>query len=354
MTGRGIDQILPNPGKPLLYERVVTDARNYVRLGEIVNGPLSRPVSFGYIWGDALKELDKFAPDFRIINLETAVTRSDTPWPNKEVLYRMNPENIGCLKAAGIDCCTLANNHLLDWGYEGLKETLHSLKKVKIKYAGAGLRLEEAQQPAILDKAQLSDRVLVFALGSVTSGVPYQWAAGENKAGVNLLSDFSSNTRRCLIDNILKNKRENDFAVLSIHWGSNWGYEISSSQKEFAHELIDAGIDIIWGHSSHHVRAVEIYKGKPVLYGCGDFFNDYEGIGGYEEFRGDLSLMYFVTLEKAKPVKLQMIPMQIKKFRLNRAGKKESGYLHDLLNREGIPFGTKFSLNPDGSISAQG
>jgi len=75
--------------------------------------------------------------------------------------------------------------------------------------------------------------------------------------------------------------------VASIHWGDNWGYEI-------AHNLIDhAGVDIIHGHSSHHAKGIEVWHGKPVIYGCGDFINDYEGIGGNEKYRSDLSLMYF-------------------------------------------------------------
>ena len=74
--------------------------------------------------------------------------------------------------------------------------------------------------------------------------------------------------------------------VASVHWGSNWGYDIPREQTVFAHRLIDeAGVDIIHGHSSHHVRAIEVYKDRLILYGCGDFLNDYEGISGYEEFR---------------------------------------------------------------------
>ena len=108
MTGRGIDQILPHPGKPQLFERYVRDARDYVELAESAHGPIPRPVSYEYIWGDALEELDRAAVDARIINLETGITTSDDYWPAKEVCYRMNPRNIGCLTAAGIDCCTLA------------------------------------------------------------------------------------------------------------------------------------------------------------------------------------------------------------------------------------------------------
>src|SRR5947208_16970240 len=81
MTGRGIDQVLPHPGNPVLYESYIRDARDYVQLAERVNGPIPRPVSFSYIWGDALSELERAGTDGRIINLETSITTSEAHWP---------------------------------------------------------------------------------------------------------------------------------------------------------------------------------------------------------------------------------------------------------------------------------
>jgi poly-gamma-glutamate synthesis protein (capsule biosynthesis protein) len=81
MTGRGIDQVLPHPGNPQLYEPYIRDARDYVRLAERTNGPVKQPVEFAYPWGDALAELERAVPDVRIINLETAITVSDACTP---------------------------------------------------------------------------------------------------------------------------------------------------------------------------------------------------------------------------------------------------------------------------------
>src|SRR5512143_3888726 len=133
MTGRGIDQVLPTPSDPQLYESYVTDAREYVKLAERAHGEIRKPVSFDYIWGDALAELDRAAPDARIVNLETSVTTSPGPWPAKGINYRMHPANVGCLTAPRLDCCTLANNHVLDWGYAGLDETLRTLRAAGIR-----------------------------------------------------------------------------------------------------------------------------------------------------------------------------------------------------------------------------
>jgi poly-gamma-glutamate synthesis protein (capsule biosynthesis protein) len=114
MIGRGIDQVLPHPSDPRLYEPVLQTALGYVALAVATHGPIPAPVDFAYIWGDALDAFTRMAPDVRIINLETAVTTSDTYWPDKGIHYRMHPANIPCLTAAQIDCVILSNNHTLD------------------------------------------------------------------------------------------------------------------------------------------------------------------------------------------------------------------------------------------------
>ncbi|SEM96760.1 poly-gamma-glutamate synthesis protein (capsule biosynthesis protein) [Nitrosospira multiformis] len=351
MTGRGIDQILPHPGNPILFEGYMKSATGYVGLAEEANGPIPHPVPFSYIWGDALAELELRKPDVRVINLETAVTRSDDA-QDKAVNYRMNPDNISCITAAKIDCCVLANNHVLDWGYEGLAETLKTLKRADIKIAGAGLNVQEAQQPAEMTVPG-KGRVLVFSLGSETSGIPWSWAARADRPGVTLLPDFSVKTVREIRDRIKQIRRPGDIVVASIHWGNNWGYAIPVEQQDFAHALIDeGGVDVIHGHSSHHVKGIEVYKGKLILYGCGDFLNDYEGISGHEAYRGDLTLMYFVRAEPqtGKMVSLSMVPMQVRHFRLNRTSDDDASWLKNILNREGKKLGTSVELAADNTL----
>ncbi len=349
MTGRGIDQVLPSPSAPRIYETYARNAKRYVDLAEERNGVIPHPVGFSYIWGDAIGALERFAPDARIINLETSITSSDAYWKGKGINYRMNPENIACLTAAGIDVCCLANNHVLDWGYEGLRETLHSLEKAKIQTAGAGSDLLVAQAPAVIE-APGKGRVIVYSCGMGSSGIPSSWAAGEKRPGVNLLPDLSDKTVLAIGNRIGQIKRPGDTVVVSIHWGGNWGYEITGRQRDFAHGLIDkAGADIIHGHSSHHVKGLEVYRDRPIMYGCGDFINDYEGIGGYESFRGDLSLMFFVAMSRStgRLTGLRMIPTTMKKFRVTRALKADAEWLEDTLTREGKAFGTRVEVGED-------
>jgi poly-gamma-glutamate synthesis protein (capsule biosynthesis protein) len=352
MLGRGIDQILPHPGDARLHERQVHSAITYVQLAERVNGPIPRPVDFPYVWGDALEVLRRVQPDLRIINLETSITRSPDFIP-KGINYKMSPDNAACLTAAGIDGCVLANNHVLDWGRAGLLETLETLEKLGVKSAGAGRNAAQAEAPAVLEVAG-KGRVLVFGFGSQTSGIPRAWAAAESEPGVNMLKDLSERTIARIADRAQASRRPGDLLVASIHWGGNWGYDIPAQERRFAHGLIEgAGFDVVHGHSSHHPKGIEVYRDRPILYGCGDFLNDYEGIAGYEAFRDDLTLMYLPTLSAAngRLISLRLVPFQIRKLRLHRAPAAGGGWLRDVLNRESASFGVRLEPGEDDTLS---
>jgi len=341
MTGRGVDQVLPHPCRPNLYERVVTSALEYVALAEHAYGPIPRPVDPAYVWGVALAELERRRPDARIINLETSVTTSEAAAP-KGINYRMNPANVSVLSVAGIDCAALANNHVLDWGPSGLRETLDTLARTGIRVAGAGATRAEAEAPAIIDVSG-GGRVLVFAFGAPDSGVPSDWAAAAAVPGVAWIGDYSPRTVGRVRAIVAAAKHEGDVVVVSIHWGSNWGYEISHEHRWFAHQLIErAGVDVVHGHSSHHVKAIEVHRGRAILYGCGDFLNDYEGIHGAEDYRDDLAMMYFPTLDLASGElrALEMVPLLIRNFRLQQPGQADATWLRETLDRECRPLGS--------------
>jgi poly-gamma-glutamate capsule biosynthesis protein CapA/YwtB (metallophosphatase superfamily) len=171
MTGRGIDQVLPHPRDPRIYEPYMRNALGYVELAEQRNGPILKPVDFAYIWGDALEVLRHQKPDLRLINLETSITASDDYWPGKVINYRMHPNNVPCLTASQIDGCALANNHVLDWGYAGFVDTLATLRRAGIQFAGAGPTPARAQAPTLFD-VEGKGRIVLFSFGSPTSGVP--------------------------------------------------------------------------------------------------------------------------------------------------------------------------------------
>jgi poly-gamma-glutamate synthesis protein (capsule biosynthesis protein) len=352
MTGRGIDQALPHPSSPSIHEAYVTDARTYLHLAEEAHGPIPKPVDFAYVWGDAPREWERSAPDVRLVNLETAITRSDDYWRGKGINYRMSPENIPVLAAAKIDAVALANNHVLDWGYEGLSETIRTLEKAGIGHAGAGKNATDAESPAVLD-LRPKGRVLVFSLAHGSSGVPPAWAAESGRAGVNLVPDLSEAVVSRIAGQVRKMKKPGDVVVLSIHWGANWGYDVPGEQIRFSRRVIDdAAVDVVYGHSSHHVKPVEVYRNKLILYGCGDLINDYEGIEGHEAFRPDLALMYVAKIDPAsgRLLGLEMTPFQVRKYRLNRASPLDAEWLAGVLNREGKVFGTGVVVTPENRL----
>jgi poly-gamma-glutamate capsule biosynthesis protein CapA/YwtB (metallophosphatase superfamily) len=352
MLGRGIDQILPHPGDPALHEPYVGSATTYVELAEAASGPIPKSVDYAYVWGDALDALQRVDPAARILNLETSITDSADFAP-KGINYKMHPANIRVLTIAEIDCCVLANNHVLDWGQAGLLQTLRTLEEAGIRVAGAGRNPEQAAASAILPLAG-QGRVLVYAFGAASSGIPRPWAAGDGKPGVNLLRDLSERTVEAIVARVQAVRRQGDLLVASIHWGGNWGYDVPPEQIAFAHKLIErAGFEVVHGHSSHHPRAIEVHQGRPILYGCGDFLNDYEGISGEEEFRPDLAVMYLPRLASAGSmlVEFPLEVFQIRRFRLQRASRADTAWLQARLDRETRRFGTRIELREENRLA---
>jgi len=353
MIGRGIDQILPKPLPPGLHESYMKSAEGYVALAETVSGPIPRPVDGSYIWGQALPLLTAGDVDACIINLETAVTRSEAFWPGKAVHYRMNPDNMDCLQVAAVSACSLANNHVLDWGYPGLAETQAALDRAGITHAGAGQDSAQAGQPAVLTLRDSKRRLLVFAYGMDSSGVEQAWAAKSCWPGVNFLPEMGKHGVQRVSEDIARYRTDGDRVVLSIHWGPNWGFRVDPEMREFAHWLINSGaVDVIHGHSSHHIKPFEIFQGKLILYGCGDFLNDYEGIGEFERFRPELTLLYRVLLSPSDGTLsgLDLIPFRIRRLQLVRASPAETQWIKGVFEQNRGPDSQSITLAPDGLL----
>ena len=385
MLGRGIDQMLPHPGDPTLHERHVTDARRYVELVEQVSGAVPRPVEPAWPWGESLAALDRAAPDVRILNLETSITRSDHFALGKAVHYRMHPANLAGLTIVRPDVCTLANNHVLDLGREGLTETLAVLSAAGLAATGAGRDLEQAWRPAVVEldggedagadgddgsgEADGGDarsghawdahrdrrRVLVVSMGVTSSGIPSTWAATEQRSGVAALDTPLASQAPQVLKRLGRWRRPDDLVVASVHWGSNWGYEVDDDQIAFAHALIDGGVDVVHGHSSHHPRPLEIYRDRLILYGCGDLINDYEGITGHEAYRGDLRLLYLVDLDPGSGAltALRMVALQSHRLRLRAATDADTRWLAATLERTCPSPGHRIGTEPGGTLVLQ-
>lgn len=350
MCGRGVDQILPHPGGARLREPYVRDARDYVAMAEAQNGTIPRPVGFDWPWGVALSVLDEAAPDVRIVNLETSITTSRDYAPGKNIHYRMHPANIGVLTAARIDACAMANNHVLDFGVRGLRESLDVLTATDLRPVGAGLDDVQAWRPAIVQAGAV--RVLVWSIGAASSGIASSAIATATHPGVALLPDLSAATADRVLERIDAVRELTDLVVVSVHWGSNWGYAVPDEQIRFAHCLVEGNVDVVHGHSSHHPRPLEIYGGRPVLYGCGDLVNDYEGLSGHERFRDDLRLLYLLEFEIGSHElrALRMVPLRVRRMRLEHTSAEEARWLREVLTNSSRPFGTRVGASEDDEV----
>ena len=354
MIGRGMDQALAPSVDPELHERWVTSARRYLELAERAHGPIPEPLEPAHPWGDALDVLERAAPDARIVNLETALTAEGRPRGGKGIHYRAHPAHAAVLEAAGVDACSLANNHVLDWGREGLRDTLETLRGAGIAPFGAGEDRASASAPADLEARGRTVRCL--GLGSPTAGVPDGWAAREDRSGVWLADRLTETAADRVAREILDRRREGDLALASIHWGGNWGHRVPDRQRRFARRLVDAGaVELVHGHSSHHPKAVEFHRGRPILYGCGDLINDYEGISGHEEHRPGLVLIWLARIgDGGTPATVEMVPMRLRRFRLERATAEDARWLAGTLDEASRELGTRIDRSSDPELAARG
>lgn len=357
MSGHGIDPLLP-PDVPAEADRGVRAALDYVR--DAVNArdlapsvpPLPRPVCFDYPWGDALPLLRRERPDLRLVNLGLPITARDCPARGRHA--RLHPLQLPALAALGADGAVLACRHVLDWGREGLSDTLDSLRQAGIAGVGAGRNLAEAEQEGqwrLPGKA----RVRLFAFGHASSGLSPDWAAGEGAPGICWLQPPEARAVARLARRIEEAREEGDVVVVALHWGGHWGYEIPEEQRRLAHALIDeAGVDLVWGHASHHPRPIEVHHGRLILYGVGDFLKDVACAAGHEHFRPELAALYLPRLAAdGRLEELRLWPLRVHLFRLKRACATESQWLADCLGRTGVELGTALAPQPDGSLRLQ-
>jgi poly-gamma-glutamate synthesis protein (capsule biosynthesis protein) len=304
-----------------------------VMLGRSVNDFINKDKSFVYPWGDILPIMQK--NNLNIINLETTLTTSTNKVP-KVFNFKATPDKVEILKNGHISVVNLANNHILDFGSNGLTETLETLKKAKISFVGAGRNIIEASRPLIIERNGIHVGILGY-----TDNEP-GWKAAENKPGTNYIK--VGNTWK-VINDIKHLRTQVDLVVVSLHWGPNMRENPSKKFIDFAHQMINAGVDIIHGHSAHIIQGIEIYKSKLILYDTGDFIDDY-AIDPL--LRNDQSLLYRIFIAKDGLKQVQLLPVIISNYQVNLAKGQEYKMIMHRIQKLSLIFGTKISEN--GSI----
>ncbi len=264
-----------------------------------------------YFWGDVLPILQKL--DLLLVNLECVISDKGEQWTRtpKVFHFRAKPKAIDVLKVAGVDYVSLANNHTLDYGEEAMLDTLRLLEKNKIASSGAGKNFLEASQPAFLKVGDLKLSVL-----SITDNEP-GWKAGKDRPGVYYMEiSTRTNDFKELTEKVRAMKKNSDLAILSAHWGPNMIRVPSPSFQEFARAVIDSGVAIFHGHSSHLFQGVEVRKKSLIMYDCGDFIDDYY-VAPIE--RNDQSFLFVLNVQDKKIKSLELFPVFIENFQVNLA-----------------------------------
>lgn len=294
----------------------------------------------GYAWGNTLPVWRQM--DLRMVNLECVIATTGEPWVPKAFHFRAGPRAIDVLKAAGIQLVSLANNHVLDFGVEALRECLARLRQASIRYAGAGETSAEAAAPAMLTAGGIT--VAVVAL---TDGEP-EWEAAPDRPGTAYVRceprGLSEPYRTRVAGALAQARSAAHMVIVSAHVGSNWGPPAAQTQA-LAHELIDLGADLYWGHSNHTVQGIELYRGRPILYACGDFVDDYAVDPGE---RNDLSCLFEVTIDGARATRIHLHPVRIAGLQVNPAIGEDVRWMHRWLRDRMAAFNTKLIF--DGNV----
>ncbi len=317
-----------------------------VMLGRLVDQYViqNRSVRPEALWGNTLPIFQ--AAGCRLINLECVISGQGEKLnpTTKAFHFRSSPRAIEFLQAARIDVVTLANNHVLDYGAHALRDCLGLLDRAGIKRTGAGATLEEALTPA---QFRLRDgRVAVVAL---TDNEP-EWEATDTTVGVNYVAYRARGVGGAVSSRLTRAlslaRRRADLLIVSAHVGPNWG-EPSVSMRVLAHDLIDMGADLYWGHSNHTPQGIEIHKGKAILYSTGDFVNDY--IVDKTE-RNDLSFLFMVEGEGNRVSRLRLYPIRIEDFRVRLANEQEWQFLRETMQAKCKPFGIMMEIQGQTAI----
>ena len=311
-----------------------------VMLGRLVDQYViqNRSVRPDALWGNVLPVM--VDADCRLVNLECVISSRGEEWhpTTKAFHFRARPRAIDFLSAAKIDGVTLANNHVLDYGPEALLDCFQVLDQTGIKRTGAGATIEEACAPLVLDVP--GGRVAVVAL---TDNEP-EWEATKTKPGVNYVAygnrGLKEPYRLRVTQALLLARRQAGLVIVSAHVGPNWGVP-SREIQALAHELIDMGADLYWGHSNHTPQGIELYKGKAILYSTGDFIDDYMID---KDERNDLSFLFMLEVERGRIARLTLHPTCIEDLGVRLANDEEASFLKESMNTKCKPFGVEIAF----------
>ena len=311
-----------------------------VMLGRRVNGRWTgqEPAN---VWGstlDRLRELDGL-----VANLECCVSERGERWPDKTFYFRADPAfAVPALEVADVSVVSLANNHVLDFRAPPLRDTRSHLTDAGIAHAGAGTDRDTALDPAVVNAGGLTVATVAFTDRRAS------FAATETEAGTaHATLEVSDPSTRLAVESALDraDAHDPDLLVASLHWGPNWETAPDDDQQAFARWLIDRGVDVVHGHSAHVLQGVETYHGRPILYDCGDFVDDYVRKEG---FHNKHSALFEVNVTDGRPAGVQVVPIRIENESATLAGGGAAAWVRETIRERSERFGTTVERAGDG------
>ncbi|MBC8180807.1 CapA family protein [candidate division KSB1 bacterium] len=274
--------------------------------------------------------------DVAFANLEAPFTDTGTKF-DKRFTFKVPPKYATGLTEAGFDVVTLANNHMLDYGIEGLANTLKMLDSIGVAHCGAGLDLKQAREPAIIERNGFRIAVLGYSLT-----FPQEfWATNSTGGTCYPHYDYMQKS-------IQQSDSLADFTIVTFHWGSELKNYPKKYQKDYAHLAIDNGADLVLGHHPHVLQGLEIYKNRLIAYSLGNFsFASYSA-------KATESIILKAHLSKAGLLYAKVIPVSVNNSEVAFQPKPLTGAAADIviahLKIFSKPLNSKSIIDKDGYV----
>lgn len=291
------------------------------------------------VWGSLCPTLRNL--DGLFINLECCLSTGGEPWQqtDRPFHFRADPSwAIPALTSIDVSACALANNHILDFGEDALRDTVNHLETNGVSYAGAGLTRNDAFEPT---RVTINGTTITFV--SFTDNTP-EYAASQTTPGTaHIEIDRDNPDTRTAVKNSLDEVKahEPDVLITSLHWGPNMVETPLDSFQQFARWLIDQGTDIVHGHSAHIFQGIEVYQNSPILYDTGDFVDDY---AVDPDLHNDRSFLFVLGFSDTGAIStLRLIPTEIRNCVVHKASESAAEWSRERMRKLSQPFGTTFS-----------
>lgn len=311
-----------------------------IMLGRHIDNQIgsTRPWEF---WGDTLSVLR--SADAVIGNLECPITLHPFQWRRtwKTFRFRARPQAVDVLETANVRMVNLANNHMLDYQEEGLRDTIAYLSKAGISHAGAGRDAYDAAKPALIDVAGVKIGMIGF-----TDRMP-EWRASHRAPGINYVKLNNDNVTLNMVRYLIADARRDgaDIVVVSYHWGPNLRTSPPRRFRNFARRVIELGADVFHGHSAHLFQGVETHRGGLILYDTGNILDD---LWVFPGIRTDNSFIFNVEFEGGRFKRLETIPVVQDRTSVRLAEGKDFENICTQMIRRCHPFGTAATRCADG------